>query len=513
MKKNILILFSFVVVIFGIGKVDAALKKSVEIDGFFDAKFKVEWHDYENASGTRPDSFELSLIGATNKEQTKATISKDNCDTTTNPNVWDCVVRFDGLRISNIKMETEYSFYSVNNLPENYYSRDDYSRFNYKEEHYDVLYNEGTIIIIANAKRFYDFNVVFDDANNRDGLRPWILQYTLSNQDDSFHRSIQIMPAREESYLSTPDGFEYKISNWKFSANLYPYLIVNDKPDFSKPAEYSLSPNIRVEGYDYTVDKNDNVYTLNYKYNAKKLDYNVDVNVVFEDNIYKKPNDLELTLYTENEANVKTVKVNDKNNWKYSFTDLYLNDLNLDPDYNSNPKEAVYKVSIKDNKDYEYDITGSQKDGYTVFVKYVGDRIYKLLSGDNQTYIKKSNKPLIFKIDADYSYFKDIGKVYVDDKLLSNNDYTSKEGSTVIELNSSYLDSLDDKEHTLKVVFSNGEAITKFNVVSKNEVKSISNNPNTSDNIIKYVLIAVGSVGGIAVIILCIKLFNRKKES
>ena len=171
MRKNILILFSFIVFIFGINKVSATLKKSVEIDGFFDAKFKVEWHDYENASGTRPDSFELSLIGATNKEKTKATISKDNCDTTSNPDIWDCVVRFDGLRISNIKMETEYSFYGVNNLPENYYSRDDYSRYNYKEEHYDVLYNEGTIIIIANAKRFYDFNVVFDDADNRDGLR------------------------------------------------------------------------------------------------------------------------------------------------------------------------------------------------------------------------------------------------------------------------------------------------------------------------------------------------------
>ena len=210
---------------------------------------------------------------------------------------------------------------------------------------------------------------------------------------------------------------------------------------------------------------------------------------------------------------IKTVKVNDNNNWKYSFTDLYLNDLNLDPDYNSNPKEAKYKVSVKDNSDYTYDITGSQKDGYTILVKYVGDKLYKFISGDKKTYTKKSNKPLIFKIDVDYSYFKDGGKVYVDDKLLSNNFYTSKESSTIIKLNSSYLDSLDDKEHTLKVVFNNGEATTKFNVVSKNEVKSISNNPNTSDNIIKYVLIAVGSVVGIIVIILCIKLFNRKKES
>ena len=102
--------------------------------------------------------------------------------------------------------------------------------------------------------------------------------------------------------------------------------------------------------------------------------------------------------------------------------------------------------------------------------------------------------------------------VYVDDKLLSNNDYTSKEGSTIIELNSSYLDSLDDKEHTLKVVFNNGEATTKFNVVSKNEIKSISNNPNTSDNIIKYVLITIGSVCGIVVVILCIKTIIRKKN-
>ena len=150
--------------------------------------------------------------------------------------------------------------------------------------------------------------------------------------------------------------------------------------------------------------------------------------------------------------------------------------------------------------------------GYTILVKYVGDKLYNFISGDKKTYIKKSNKPLIFKIDADYSYFKDGGKVYVDDKLLSNNDYTSKEGSTIIELNSSYLDSLDDKEHTLKVVFNNGEATTKFNVVSKNEIKSISNNPNTSDNIIKYVLITIGSVCGIVVVILCIKTIIRKKN-
>lgn len=74
MKKNILILFSFIMLLLFISPVSAALRKSVELDGYFDAKFKVEWYDFENASGTRPDSFELALVGETNRNQTKAIV-------------------------------------------------------------------------------------------------------------------------------------------------------------------------------------------------------------------------------------------------------------------------------------------------------------------------------------------------------------------------------------------------------------------------------------------------------
>ena len=511
MKKNILILFSFIMLLLFISPVSAALRKSVELDGYFDAKFKVEWYDFENASGTRPDSFELALVGETNRNQTKAIVSKDNCDTETNPNVWDCEVRFYALMISSSKIETEYGFYAVSDgLPDNYFARNDYSNYGYVERGYEVLYNEGAIIIIANVKRFYDFNVAFDDADNRDGIRPWILQYTLKNQDNSFVKSIEIKPTNTDSYISTPDGYEYKTSNWKYSANLYPYLIKDDKPDFSTKAEYSITPNISVEGYEYSLDIDDNIYTLNYKYNAKKLDYDIDVKVEFEDNIYKKPDDLALSLYTENDSNVNTVRVSDKNNWQYKFSDLYLNDLNLDPDNNSNVKEAIYKVKVKENEDYDYEITGNQVDGYKVLVKYTGDKIYKFIKGVNQTYIIGKDDNALFQIDAPYSLFENGGKVYIDGKLVDKNNYTSESGSTIIKLSKDYMRSLSVGKHTLKAEFNNGGyADTTFKIEKDNNKINVSSNPNTYDGIKKYILIL--GISLIGIILSCIIINKRRR--
>ncbi len=88
----------------------------------------------------------------------------------------------------------------------------------------------------------------------------------------------------------------------------------------------------------------------------------------------------------------------------------------------------------------------------------------------NQTYTINKDEALSFRINADYSLFENGGKVYVDDTLVSSDNYTSKSGSTIIELNKSFVDSLSVGEHLLKVVFNNGgEAATKFTIAKVTE--------------------------------------------
>ncbi len=102
---------------------------------------------------------------------------------------------------------------------------------------------------------------------------------------------------------------------------------------------------------------------------------------------------------------------------------------------------------------------------------------------------------MTFRIDADYSLFDK--KVYIDNELVDVNNYTSKEGSTIIVFNKDYVSTLNVGKHTLKVVFSdNNEALTNFEII-KEEKNEIIKNPETIDNIEKYIAIGIVAVIGI----------------
>lgn len=175
---------------------------------------------------------------------------------------------------------------------------------------------------------------------------------------------------------------------------------------------------------------------------------------------------------------------------------------------------------------------------YEFTFKYVNEEAeakeYKVIEGANQIYTKDESKNATYRIDADYSLFKNGGKVYIDNKLLDNNNYTSKSGSTIITLKDAYLKTLSVGEHTLKVTFSDsGEAITKFTIKEKqqniksednknteNEMQSESNNiikneknnnmtnPKTGDNIVVYFGIFVVAILGI----ITLTIVNTKKK-
>lgn len=120
---------------------------------------------------------------------------------------------------------------------------------------------------------------------------------------------------------------------------------------------------------------------------------------------------------------------------------------------------------------------------------------YEVTKGANQTYTINKDDSATFTVNADYSLFEDGGKVFVDNKEVSKDNYTSKAGSTVITLSKEYMDTLSVGEHTFKVALNNGgTAETNFKVAKLN-------NPVTGDNIsIMIALFVIATLGMIVTI-------------
>ncbi len=58
----------------------------------------------------------------------------------------------------------------------------------------------------------------------------------------------------------------------------------------------------------------------------------------------------------------------------------------------------------------------------------------------------------------------------MDDKQLSEKDFSYERGSLIVILRDSFLNTLTEGEHTLKVSFADGDAITTF-YVTKGQVR------------------------------------------
>ena len=165
-------------------------------------------------------------------------------------------------------------------------------------------------------------------------------------------------------------------------------------------------------------------------------------------------------------------------------------------------------------------------------IKVVVEKIvYEVIEGAEQTYTITEDTEARFRIDADYSLFNK--KVYVDNILVDDANYTSESGSTIIIFNKAYVDTLSVGEHTLRVAFSDGgEATTTFTIAKKAEEnnnnnnnennnnennnntpsqtenedkKDNSSNPKTGDNIMLYVAIASMSIIGLGATIIVAK--------
>ena len=221
---------------------------------------------------------------------------------------------------------------------------------------------------------------------------------------------------------------------------------------------------------------------------------------------YKRVNDGLSITDNENEAVIKIVgkksenkailtAVNIKIKKSEIFKGFHMQYTGSSLKYNSTSDGIIYETRF----DYYTRCT------YEFTFQYVKEEInsneYKFLDGENQNYTINKDNELKFRIDAEYSLFD---KVYIDNELVDANNYTSKEGSTIITFNKEYINNFSVGEHTLKVVFNDGEATTKFSVL-KEEIE----NPSTKDNFEKYVITGIVSIVGL---IGCTLILKNKEE-
>lgn len=99
------------------------------------------------------------------------------------------------------------------------------------------------------------------------------------------------------------------------------------------------------------------------------------------------------------------------------------------------------------------------KDGVCTICKATD---YKLSAVDGNTYTETENGSLIFRANGSLDK---LSSVKVDGTVLTKDkDYTVKSGSTIVELKNDYLKTLSAGDHTLTLVYEDGECEAKFDV-------------------------------------------------
>lgn len=97
---------------------------------------------------------------------------------------------------------------------------------------------------------------------------------------------------------------------------------------------------------------------------------------------------------------------------------------------------------------------------------------YKVIEGANGTWKQNSDSTLTFRANGEFSKFTG---VKVDDQLVDAKNYTAVSGSTIVTLSADYLKTLSTGNHTLTVLFNDGDCSTNFTVQAAGSSTTPSN--------------------------------------
>ena len=361
---------------------------------------------------------------------------------------------------------------------------------------------------VANVQLFKDDNLVVDISNN--------IVIDLNEADYKFViEEIQ----GENVGVTKPGAVKLKINNWYYP--ITKSIVEGTKPTFKlEPSKFNGMLDIKFERASIAINTTvKNIYNdisskgvidlsngQEYLIDFSKTDELTEGLKSFADLektlFYKKSNNGLLVTENENEAVIKIVGEKSENKAILTAVNVGNKESEVFKGFHTQyTGSALNYESTVDGIIFETRYDYYTRCKYEFTFKYVNNgntsKEYEFLEGENQKYTLNKDSNMTFRIDANYSLFD---KVYIDNELVDISNYKVTEGSTIITFNNGFVSKLSVGKHTLKVMFSNGEASTEFSVV-----KEVVENPKTIDNIEKYIAIGIVAVIGVVGCVLIIK--------
>ena len=310
----------------------ATATAQVEVKETKDVKATVVWDDKENQDGVRPASVKLQLTANDENSGEAVDLNADNEWTYTWAHQF---VKDDDDNLITYKV-------TAGDI-EGYTATIDGS----VEDGFTVTYKHDVRTVTVNTA------ITWDDANNRDGIRP-----------DSV--TVQLATVNGDSKEAVGDKITLDASNeWKTEwTELAEYKA-------GQKLEYTIDVDGIPTGEDQyttettkTTDETGTVTSFTIKNTHIPLTVKVPVQVVWNDGDNQdgvRPASVEATLYADGEATDKKATLNDSNNWTddKTFSDL---------DMSKDGKEIVYTVKAADVEGYTLETTSDDKTG--VVLKY-----------------------------------------------------------------------------------------------------------------------------------------------
>lgn len=154
-----------------------------------------------------------------------------------------------------------------------------------------------------------------------------------------------------------------------------------------------------------------------------------------------------------------------------STATLTVQDADISDDSSSGDTEKPSGENSSNSDDIGSDYTDTPGDSDT----------YQIINGADSDWIQGSSEGLTIRGDGDFYKFTE---VKVDGELLDPSNYTAKEGSTIITLQASYLNTLAAGKHTVEILWTDGSVSTAFtiNADTSNNGDNNQNNNNSNNN-------------------------------
>ena len=173
------------------------------------------------------------------------------------------------------------------------------------------------------------------------------------------------------------------------------------------------------------------------------------------ENSYVKVTNKETSQEETTSANTVTLEIlkDLPENASYSVKEYY----DLVGESTTEDKENIYVT-------FEYDL---YEPITMVLVPYTEEVNYYVENVE----IDNENSTAMFEFSVDYDKFLKEGTVYLDGKALSKDQYTSRQGSTIIELAKDILDTLSIGVHTLGIGVSDGYVEAAFQIIEETPVE------------------------------------------